>query len=119
TTASPLRRRRGQAQPASGSCAVTTAHLFQPPNVIRCPIAVLAIFYLAPAHLYQPAKVIRSPAAVVFLLLLNFFSLRTIVAASKQRQFASVSPPLNFLRAGWQWKPWRLKKKTLVLVDRP
>ncbi|KAE9076951.1 hypothetical protein PF006_g28021 [Phytophthora fragariae] len=73
TTASPLRRRRGQAQPASGSCTVTTAHLFQAPNVIRCPIAVLAIFYLAPAHLYQPAKVIRSPAAVVFLLLLNFF----------------------------------------------
>ncbi|KAE9267063.1 hypothetical protein PF008_g31443, partial [Phytophthora fragariae] len=76
---------------------VASSHLFQAPNIIRCPIAVLAIFYLAPAHLYQPAKVIRSPAAVVFLLLLNFFSLRTIVAASKQRQFASVSPPLNIL----------------------
>ncbi|KAE9218082.1 hypothetical protein PF005_g8400 [Phytophthora fragariae] len=56
TTASLLRRRRGQAQSASGSCAVTTAHLFQAPNVIRSPVAVLARFYLAPAHLYQPRK---------------------------------------------------------------
>ncbi|KAE8958796.1 hypothetical protein PR002_g30752, partial [Phytophthora rubi] len=35
------------------------AHLFQAPNVIRSPVAVLARFYLAP-------KVIQSPAAVVF-----------------------------------------------------
>ncbi|KAE9173333.1 hypothetical protein PF002_g29337 [Phytophthora fragariae] len=100
-TASLLRRRRGQAQSASGSCAVTTAHLFQAPNVIRSPVAALARFYLAPAHLYQPRKSFKAPQRsyfTIFLLLLNFFSLRTIVAASKQRQFASVSPPLNLLR---------------------
>ncbi|KAE9280647.1 hypothetical protein PF008_g28087 [Phytophthora fragariae] len=61
TTASLLRRRRGQAQSASGSCAVTTAHLFQAPNVIRSPVAVLARFYLAPAHLYQPRKSFEAP----------------------------------------------------------
>ncbi|KAE9292972.1 hypothetical protein PF001_g18473 [Phytophthora fragariae] len=77
TTASLLRRRRGQAQSASGSCAVTTAHLFQAPNVIRSPVAVLARFYLAPAHLYQPRKSFKAPQRSYFtnfLLLLNFFS---------------------------------------------
>ncbi|KAE9209419.1 hypothetical protein PF005_g11835 [Phytophthora fragariae] len=76
TTASLLRRRRGQAQSASGSCAVTTAHLFQAPNVIRIPVAVLARFYLTPAHLYQPRKSFKAPQRSYFtdfLLLLNFF----------------------------------------------
>ncbi|KAE9065310.1 hypothetical protein PF010_g28254 [Phytophthora fragariae] len=79
---------------------VASAHLFQAPNVIRSPVAALARFYLAPAHLYQPRKSFKAPQRSYFtnfLLLLNFFSLRTIVAASKQRQFASVSPPLNLL----------------------
>ncbi|KAE9193190.1 hypothetical protein PF005_g18170, partial [Phytophthora fragariae] len=61
-----LRRRRGQAQSASGSCAVTTAHLFQAPNVIRSPVAVLARFYLAPAHLYQPRKSFKAPQRSYF-----------------------------------------------------
>ncbi|KAE8999311.1 hypothetical protein PF011_g14675, partial [Phytophthora fragariae] len=84
----------------SSLLSVGSAHLFQAPNVIRSPVAVLARFYLAPAHLYQPRKSFKAPQRsyfTVLLLLLNFFSLRTIVAASKQRQFASVSPPLNLL----------------------
>ncbi|KAE9136759.1 hypothetical protein PF006_g14315 [Phytophthora fragariae] len=79
---------------------VGSAYLFQAPNIIRSPVAVLARFYLAPAHLYQPRKSFKAPQRSYFtnfLLLLNFFGLRTIVAASKQRQFASVSPPLNLL----------------------
>ncbi|KAE9167284.1 hypothetical protein PF005_g28846, partial [Phytophthora fragariae] len=55
---------------------VGSAYLFQAPNIIRSPVAVLARFYLAPAHLYQPRKSFKAPQRSYFtnfLLLLNFF----------------------------------------------
>ncbi|KAE9308686.1 hypothetical protein PF008_g20898 [Phytophthora fragariae] len=54
---------------------VASAHLFQAPKVIRSPEAVVVYQTLAAAQLFQPQR---------------------ILAASKQRQLASASPPLSF-----------------------
>ncbi|KAE9169118.1 hypothetical protein PF005_g28095, partial [Phytophthora fragariae] len=58
--------------------SLAAAHLFQAPKVIRSPEAVVVYQTLAAAQLFQPQR---------------------ILAASKQRQLASASPPLSFLRA--------------------
>ncbi|KAE9169117.1 hypothetical protein PF005_g28095, partial [Phytophthora fragariae] len=57
--------------------SLAAAHLFQAPKVIRSPEAVVVYQTLAAAQLFQPQR---------------------ILAASKQRQLASASPPLSFLR---------------------